>query len=570
MPFERVMSVVSVMGRTQRKCILAFVAAMVVFVGAGCSGGAPPQTTPSAGDSETAPARPARDPAPDGAAADAQDTPASDAADTPAFDAADTTSGAATAVPVVPISDAAAAEQGPGFALPSVPGTPAATMPPPADSAEQGPGFALPSVPGTPAATMPPPADSVELIDRLVAIVGDTAILLSEVREQLFQLQAQGIEMPNDPQGVDSLANATLQRMIEELMIVQQAEFAGIEVTEEELDDEVDRRFAAIRARFSSDQEMLDRVEASGQNMFQFRQLLRSQVRKDLLGQRYMRSRLAEMPPIRITEQEIQAEFNSSAAGSTRPATLSMVQIRIEPKPGEVARDSALQLAQTALEELRSGEDFEVVARRYSDDEGSRAEGGDLGWIRRSDVLPVFGDAAWAIRLGVPIGPVETRYGFHIIKVENVRGGERLVRHILTKPYIGPEQVESARSLAQAVADSIAGGADPTVMARRYGVDPDDARMDDVRVDRIEAGMGAVFATALRGARSGDVVGPFEVSGPGDTPAFVVLDVIEYRPSGGYDLEELRVQIRDELERRGQYEALIEQVRQEVYIRIMI
>ncbi len=537
MPFKRVMSMVSVMRRTQRKCLLAFVAAMVVFVGAGCSGGAPPQTTPTAGGAEAAPAQPATDPTPARAAADAPDTQASGAADTQ-------TSDATTAVPVVPTSDAAAAEQGPGFALPAVAGTP------------------------TPA--MPPPADSVELIDRLVAIVGDTAILLSEVREQLFQLQAQGMEMPNDPRGIDSLANATLQRMVEELMIVQQAEFAGIEVTDEELDDEVDRRFNAIRSRFSSDQEMLDRVEASGQNMFQFRQLLRSQARKDRLGQRYMRSRLAEMPPIRITEQEIQAEFNRSAAASTRPATLSMVRVLIEPKPGEAARDSALQLALAALEELRSGEDFEVAARRYSDDEGSRAEGGDLGWIRRSEVLPAFGDAAWAIRLGVPIGPVETRYGFHIIKVENVRGGERLVRHILTRPYIGPEQVEGARSLAQAVADSIAGGADPTVMARRYGIDPDDSRMDDVRVDRIEAGLGAAYATALRGARSGDVVGPFEVSGPSSTPAFVVLDVLEYRPTGRYDLEELRVQIRDELERRGQYQALIEQVRQEVYIRIMI
>lgn len=528
---------VSVRRRTLWKCLLVFAAAIVVFVGAGCSGGAPPQTTPSAGGSEAPPAQPSRDPAADAAAADAADTLISDAADTQISDAA-------TAVPVVPISDAAAAEQGPGFALPSVPGTPTAAM--------------------------PPPADSVELIDRLVAIVGDTAILLSEVREQLFQLQAQGLEMPNDPRGIDSLANATLQRMVEELMIVQQAEFAGIEVTEEELDDEVDRRFSAIRSRFSSDQEMLDRVEASGQNMFQFRKLLRSQIRKDLLGQRYMRSRLVEMPPIRITEQEIQAEFDRSATGTTRPATLSMVQILIEPKPAEAARDSALQLAQTALEELRSGEDFEVVARRYSDDEGSRAEGGDLGWIRRSEVLPAFGDAAWLIRLGVPIGPVETRYGFHIIKVENVRGGERLVRHVLTRPYIGPEQVESARSLAQAVADSIAGGSDPTVMAKRYGVDPDDSRMDDVRVDRIEAGLGAAYATALRGAHSGDVVGPFEVSGPSNTPAFVVLDVTEYRPTGRYDLEELRIQIRDELERRGQYKALIEQVRQEVFIRIMI
>jgi peptidyl-prolyl cis-trans isomerase SurA len=439
-------------------------------------------------------------------------------------------------------------------------------------AAEQGPGFGLPPDPVAPPprAATPPSVDSLELVDRIVAIVGDTAILMSEVREKVFQMRAQGMEMPTDPAGQDSLALATLEGMVEELMIVKQAEFAGITVTEEELDDEVDRRFETIRSRFSSDEEMLQRVEDSGQNMFQFRRMIRSQARKDMIGQRYISSQMGEMLSVRVTEQQIVDEFNARAAGATRPATLDLVQVTIDPEPSEAARDSALKEASTARDEVREGEDFEIVARRYSDDVGTRAEGGDLGWIRRSEVDPAFGDAAWAVRTGIAIGPVQSRFGFHIIKVENVRGGERHVRHILIRPYISPEQIEEARLLAAAVADSIRDGADATVMAERYGTDPEDSRIDDARVDRISGALGAEFAEALRGAQTGDVVGPIEVVGAGGDPSFIVIEVMRYRPEGVYELDEVRDQIRDALMQQGQYEALLERLKQEVYVRMLI
>ena len=417
---------------------------------------------------------------------------------------------------------------------------------------------------------MPPAVDSLELVDRIVAIVGDTAILMSEVREKVFQMRAQGMEMPTDPAGQDSLAFATLEGMVEEMMIVQQAEFAGITVTEDELDAEVDKRFEEIRSRFGSDEEMLQRVEDSGQNMFQFRRMIRSQARKDMVGQRYIGTQMGAMLSVRVTEQQIVDEFNARAAGATRPATLDLVQVTIDPKPSEAARDSALEEAVTARDEIRGGEDFEVAARRYSDDVGTRADGGDLGWIRRSEVDPAFGAAAWAVRTGIAIGPVESRFGFHIIKVENVRGGERHVRHVLVRPYISPEQIEEAQKLAAAVADSIRNGEDATVMAERYGTDPEDSRIDNARMDRISGALGAEFAEALRGAQTGDVVGPVEISGRGGTASFIVIKVMRYRPEGVYELDEVRDQIRDQLMQQGQYEALLDQLKQEVYVRMLI
>ena len=441
-----------------------------------------------------------------------------------------------------------------------------------AAAAEQGPGFGLPSDPVAPppTAAMPPAVDSLELVDRIVAIVGDTAILMSEVREKVFQMRAQGMEMPTDPAGQDSLAFATLEGMVEEMMIVQQAEFAGITVTEDELDAEVDKRFEEIRSRFGSDEEMLQRVEDSGQNMFQFRRMIRSQARKDMVGQRYIGTQMGAMLSVRVTEQQIVDEFNARAAGATRPATVDLVQVTIDPKPSEAARDSALEEAVTARDEIRGGEDFEVAARRYSDDVGTRADGGDLGWIRRSEVDPAFGAAAWAVRTGIAIGPVESRFGFHIIKVENVRGGERHVRHVLVRPYISPEQIEEAQKLAAAVADSIRNGEDATVMAERYGTDPEDSRIDNARMDRISGALGAEFAEALRGAQTGDVVGPVEISGRGGTASFIVIKVMRYRPEGVYELDEVRDQIRDQLMQQGQYEALLDQLKQEVYVRMLI
>ncbi|MEJ2320050.1 MAG: peptidylprolyl isomerase [Gemmatimonadales bacterium] len=564
------------------------IVATVALIGAAvaCSGGAPPETGPSTGRTDE-PTEAAADRGeveqPEEQVAEPELAPPKKDAPSPGAEARPETTvpsgqpsdpGVGAAPPANPSQTSRDLFSGSGLSTvggDDQPGNVGDLFEDPA-AAEQGPGFGLPPDPVAPPprAATPPSVDSLELVDRIVAIVGDTAILMSEVREKVFQMRAQGMEMPTDPAGQDSLALATLEGMVEELMIVKQAEFAGITVTEEELDDEVDRRFETIRSRFSSDEEMLQRVEDSGQNMFQFRRMIRSQARKDMIGQRYISSQMGEMLSVRVTEQQIVDEFNARAAGATRPATLDLVQVTIDPEPSEAARDSALKEASTARDEVREGEDFEIVARRYSDDVGTRAEGGDLGWIRRSEVDPAFGDAAWAVRTGIAIGPVQSRFGFHIIKVENVRGGERHVRHILIRPYISPEQIEEARLLAAAVADSIRDGADATVMAERYGTDPEDSRIDDARVDRISGALGAEFAEALRGAQTGDVVGPIEVVGAGGDPSFIVIEVMRYRPEGVYELDEVRDQIRDALMQQGQYEALLERLKQEVYVRMLI
>jgi hypothetical protein len=89
-------------------------------------------------------------------------------------------------------------------------------------------------------------------------------------------------------------------------------------------------------------------------------------------------------------------------------------------------------------------------------------------------------------------------------------------------------------------------------------------------VDRIGTALGPAYTAALSGAEAGDVVGPFEATGSSGKPAFVVIKVMQSRAQGAYELDDVRDNIRNELERRKKFEALVDQLRGEVYIRIMI
>lgn len=416
--------------------------------------------------------------------------------------------------------------------------------------------------------------DSLGLVDRIIAVVGDTAILRSELREELLRLQAQGVQMPapGTPAFEDALRQI-LASMIDRMILLQRAKrVPDLVVNEDEVEAMVDERVAEVRAQFPSDEALQQEVERSGMNMFQYRQMLRAQARAERLLTRF-RSRLAdsgELPPVAVTEEEIHDYFERFATGETRPATVSFDRLVVDPEPDSVAADSARALAQKALEEIRAGTEFAVAARRYSNDEGTRAEGGDLGWLRRHQVVPAFADVAWAAPLGRPVGPVRTRFGYHVIKVENTRAGERKLRHILIEPEIDAADIERARERGEALADSLRGGVDPTRLARRHDLREEEVRFDDVPMDELLRRLGAEYARQLAQPSSGQVLGPFEARDERGEPVFAVVQVREFKPQGPYRLEDVRDRVRQQLLQQKQFSRYLENLRDETYVEILL
>ncbi|MGB5303405.1 MAG: peptidylprolyl isomerase [Gemmatimonadota bacterium] len=413
--------------------------------------------------------------------------------------------------------------------------------------------------------------DSIETVDRIVAVVGDTAILYSEIIESIVQAGAQGAEVPEigTPE-FDAVAVETLTNLVDSRILLQKAKEADIQVSPEQLDGETDRRFREIRNSFPSATEFQAAVTKSGRSLVQYRQWLRGQVLSQMMINEFIGVNRDNLPPVTVTEDEIVAYYETNLVGQTRPASISLEQVVIEPEPGEVAKDSAIALAEQVLTELREGKDFEVAARQYSMDMSNREQGGDLGWIQRSLLVPAFADAAWAARTGQPIGPVATRFGYHIIRVDNVRGGERKIRHILIQPVIDETDFRRTGELAMAVADSIREGADVRMMAERYGVREVPVRFPDIPYDQIGQ-FGEAYAQALANPVPGAVVGPFQSEGfmPG-RPVFAVVRITGFQSEGAWKLEDIREQIRESLLNEKGYAKFLEELRGEVYVDIRL
>ncbi len=432
--------------------------------------------------------------------------------------------------------------------------------------AQQDVGTTLAAGPETP---FPP---GVSEVDRIVAVVGDTAILLSELRHEMFRLRSEGARIP--PEGTaewTSFARQVIEAATDRLIILQQAKRAGITPNPAMVEEMAEDYYQRARSGFQTDEELMRVVEASGMNMLQYRQMLRSQAEAEALLQAYRFSlqQRTDLPPVVVNESEVEAYFRERVGDQRRPALVSFNQLLVMPVPTGAAKDSAIARAERALAEIEAGEDFEVVARRYSDDEGTRQQGGELGWLRRQDVVKPFGDAAWRVRPGNVAGPVQTRFGLHIIKVENQRGGDRFIRHILIRPEIKESDIEDARALAAQFADSLRAGVEPERLMRDGAVIDERIRFDDIPVQQLASRFSGEYAVALSSPKEGEVYGPLEVA-QGGQPQFAVVHVLRYRPEGPVALDDVRDRIRREIRLTRQIDALLKEIRANTYIDIKL
>lgn len=413
------------------------------------------------------------------------------------------------------------------------------------------------------------PNAPVELVDRVAAVVGDTVVLYSEILESLLQAQAEGRNIP--PAGTpafDSLMSGTLNNMIDQLVLLQRAQEEDVSISEDVIEAETDRRFREVRNSFPSASEFNQAIEESGRTLVQYRLYLRSQVRAQLMIQQFIQQRRGSLPPVTVSDEEVREYFQENLSGQARPPTISFEQVVIRPTPSEAAEEAARERIEEAITALRDGMDFEIAARRYSEDPANRDEGGDLGWVRRSGIDPDFANAAWAARTGTPVGPIRTQFGYHVIKVENVRGGERRIRHILVRPDIGPDDVERARELAEAVADSARDGVDIEHLARNHGLEDEPVRLPDVALDRLSQGGYGDYLQHLQTPVPGEIVGPFPTQVRGQR--FVVLKVLEFSPRGQLEFDDVREDLRSRLKEQKGITSLVQRLRTEVFVDVRL
>jgi peptidyl-prolyl cis-trans isomerase SurA len=404
-------------------------------------------------------------------------------------------------------------------------------------------------------------------VDRVVAVVGTKPILASQVEEQLVLAQSQGAKIPTDSAARDAARRQLLSQMVDEELLVQQAERdTTITVTSQEVQDAVEQTVQNVRKQFTSITDFQTQLRAAGfVSQEEWRRWLADQQRRSILQQRLIdqlkqKQKLRPIPP---SDAEMHAFWEANRAQQPkRPAAISFRQIVIVPKPDSVAKARALTLAESLVVVLRKGADFAELAKKYSVDSISRAQGGELGWFRRGVMVKEFEDVAFRLRPGDISPVVETEFGYHIIQVERIQPAEILARHILIQPQISAAQIAIAQHRADSVHDALAHGASFDTLARVYA-DPSEPKLADaLPVSQLPPD----YTQAIGNDTVPGLKPVFQVGAGTARPRFVVFELTRRLPEGELSFADVKDRIKDALAQELALKHYLDTVRRTTYV----
>lgn len=307
------------------------------------------------------------------------------------------------------------------------------------------------SMPGTPA---PTDSDSVSIgtvIDEVIWVVGDEAILKSDVEMMRMQAAMEGVKWSGDP-------DCTIPEQIAvQKLFKHQAIIDSIEVTDADVAQEVEQQINYWLEMVDGSRERLE--EYKHQSLAQIRNDLREEL-KDRQMVQQMKRKLVE--DISVTPAEVRRYFKDMPQDSIPfvPTEVEVQIIQITPRitPEELNR---------VKDELRDYTDrvnkgdasFQTLARLYSEDPGTARRGGELGLTGRGTLDPAFATVAFNLTDPKKVSKiVESEFGFHIIQLIEKRGDKVNVRHILRKPVVSDEEIDKAIVRLDSIADDIRAG----------------------------------------------------------------------------------------------------------------
>ncbi|TAF45022.1 MAG: peptidylprolyl isomerase [Sphingobacteriales bacterium] len=263
-----------------------------------------------------------------------------------------------------------------------------------------------------------------KVLDKVVAVVGDNVILLSEIDQQYAQYLVQG----NKPD--PNIRCYFIQTMLSQKLLSQQAVIDSIKVEDGQIDDEINRRMRTMISRAQGQ----DKLEAFlGRSVIQYKDEIRPDIKEQMVAQR-MQQKITEK--VEVTPLEVRRFFEAIPKDSlpNYNTEVEVGEIVIHPKLTKKEKEFFKDKAEGLRLRIKAGDNFGTLARLYSQDPGSAREGGELGFFDRQTMAKEF--TAWAFKLKEgEISPVfETEFGFHFLEVLERRGEQVRVRHILIIP----------------------------------------------------------------------------------------------------------------------------------------
>lgn len=276
------------------------------------------------------------------------------------------------------------------------------------------------------------------IIDEIIWVVGDEAILRSEVENERKRMLYQGEKIDGDPYGVIP------EQMAIQKLFINQAVIDSIEVSDEQVEQQVDAQMNMFIAQIGSKEKLEEYLEKP---ISQLRSEWRTGIRNNGIMQQ-MQQKLVE--DVTITPSEVRQYFERLPKDSI-PFIETQVEVQIitlQPQVSKQQIDEIKNRLRDFTNRVNSGEsEFSTLAILYSQDPGSAAMGGELGFKAKGAFVPEFSSVAFQLtEPGKVSKVVETEFGYHIIQLIERRGDRANFRHILLTPNVSMKELTDARA----------------------------------------------------------------------------------------------------------------------------
>jgi peptidyl-prolyl cis-trans isomerase D len=250
-----------------------------------------------------------------------------------------------------------------------------------------------------------------------------------------------------------------------------------------------------------------------------------------------------------VTDAEIEAYYKEHGAEFEEPKRLRVahVLVRVPPVGGSEAENAAKAKVEDVIKRARAGEDFGKLAREVSEDKASAVQGGDLGFVGPGELVAPFEQAAFALKKGEVSGPVRTPFGYHAIRVLDVRdGGKMPLKDVTPKiraTLVARKSERAAQARADEVKSALLGAPDFAAAAKRLGLEARDVTFG--RGDALgEAGRDPQLDEAVFGLAMGGVSAPLKTAA-----GYAVVKVVQQIPAGVPPLAEIRERVVEAIKR---------------------
>ena len=296
------------------------------------------------------------------------------------------------------------------------------------------------------------PKDSIgSVVDEVVWVVGDEAILRSDVEQMRIQSSMEGMKWSGDP-------DCTIPEQIAvQKLFKHQAEIDSIEVTDADVAQEVEQQINYWLEMVDGSRERLE--EYKHQTISQIRSELREELKDRQMVQKMKQKLVSD---IAVTPAEVRRYFKDLPSDSIPfvPTEVEVQIIQQTPRIEQEELDRIKDELREYTERINKGEaSFSTLARLYSEDPGTARRGGEVGFAGRGTLDPAFATVAFNLTDPKKVSKiVESEFGFHIIQLIEKRGDKVNVRHILRKPLVSDEATEKTIARLDSIANDLRAG----------------------------------------------------------------------------------------------------------------